>query len=513
MSACSEAGPPDDAGFPNVETISENNGLQRQTASSSGADAEVSETPDPGDIREDVVLPIGLRELVEPWTGDLDGMAERRVVRILTVYGVGKYFLDGSQERGITYDLFKMFEEELNKNLKRGHLKIHIVFLPVARDRLLPLLMAGRGDIVAATLTITPEREELVDFTNPVSKGINEILVTGPSAPEVKVLDDLAGQVITVRQSSSYRASLDMLNERFAEEGKPQIVLRDASELMEDEDLLEMVDAGMLPWVVIDNYKARLWDDVFESLVIREDLVFRTGGKIGFAVRKDSPQLVAALNDFMKTHKQGSFLGNVLINRYLKENKWAENALEQSDYQRFLDVVDLFENYGGQYGFDYLMVAAQGYQESRLDQNAKSPAGAIGIMQLLPSTAADPNVGIPDITTPDSNIHAGVKYLDFIRNRYFSDTGMDLFNRTLFSFAAYNAGPARIRGLRQKASEMGLDPDVWFDNVEVVAAREIGRETVQYVANIYKYYLAYSLSAFSQSQRAAERGEHGLENL
>jgi len=200
----------------------------------------------------------------------------------------------------------------------------------------------------------------------------------------------------------------------------------------------------------------------------------------------------------------------MLINKYLKNFNWAKNALAANDYQRFNDVVDIFSKYGDRYGVEYLMVAAQGYQESRLDQNARSGAGAIGIMQLLPSTAADSNVGIPDITTAESNIHAGIKYLDFIRSRYFSDPELDRFNQTLFAFAAYNAGPARVRKLRNMAAEQGYDPNVWFDNVEVMAARDIGSETVQYVANILKYYVAYSLTIQQQLDRQQKRKEVGI---
>ncbi len=140
------------------------------------------------------------------------------------------------------------------------------------------------------------------------------------------------------------------------------------------------------------------------------------------------------------------------------------------------------------------MLAALAYQESGLDQSVRSNAGAVGIMQVLPSTAADPNVGIPDITTMENNIHAGTKYLRFLRDRYFSDPAVDDFNQTLFSFASYNAGPARVRQLREEASRTGLDPNVWFGNVEHVAAKRVGRETVQYVSNIAKYYVAYKLS-------------------
>jgi membrane-bound lytic murein transglycosylase MltF len=447
---------------------------------------------------------------VDPWTGDLDAMIEQRVIRILTVYGLPRFFIDQGREKGINYEWFKMFEEFVNARLERKHVRIHVVFLPVARDELIPALLGGRGDIAAAGLTITPERAELINFSDPFSRTLSEVLVTGPLAPSIDTIEDLAGQKISVRASSSYRSSLDALNVRFQQQDLEMIEISDTPELLEDEDLLEMVNAGLLEWAVVDDYKARVWADVFENLTVREDVTFRTGGRLGFAMRKDSPKLAGLLNEFVKTHKQGTLKGNILINRYLKDFDWAKNALDAEDYQRFQEVVDLFSKYGTQYGIDYLMVAAQGYQESGLNQNARSGAGAIGIMQLLPSTAADSNVGIPDITNAESNIHAGVKYLDFIRNRYFSDPEIDKFNRTLFAFAAYNAGPARVRKLRDKAAKKGYDPNIWFDNVELIAAKEIGRETVEYVANILKYYVAYSLTIQNQLKRKKARDEAGI---
>ena len=147
-------------------------------------------------------------------------------------------------------------------------------------------------------------------------------------------------------------------------------------------------------------------------------------------------------------------------------------------------------------------MAAQGYQESGLDQNVKSKVGAVGAMQVMPATGKDMNVG--DITQIEPNIHAGVKYIRFVIDQYFKNEPMDRLNKGLFAFASYNAGPARVRQLRAEAQKTGLDPNVWFNNVERVAAQRIGRETVQYVSNIYKYYVAYQL-ALNETQ--ARRGE------
>lgn len=482
----------------------------RTGAAADGISAGLSEAQRLEKSLRDFEAQSGMNLMVDPWTGDLDSMREQRIIRVLTVYGLGRYFLDEGREMGMTHDFFKSFEDFVNQKLGEKSTGIHVIFIPVARDQLLPGLLHGRGDIAAAALTITPERSELVDFTDPVTKPLNEVLVTGPSAPRVDSVDDLAGRTVYVRKSSSYRSSLDALNERFVQQGLEEIDIEDAPEQLEDEDLLEMVNAGLLEWAVVDDYKAGIWADIFENLTVRNDLVFRSGGQIGFAIRKNSPQLAAMLNEFLKTNKQGTLKGNMLINQYLKNFDWAKNALEASDYQRFQDIVDIFSRYGTQYGVEYLMVAAQGYQESRLDQSARSHAGAIGIMQLLPTTAADPNVGIPDITKAEPNIHAGVKYLDFIRKRYFSDPEMDKFNQTMFAFAAYNAGPARVAKLRTKAAEQGYDPNVWFDNVEVMASRDIGSETVQYVANILKYYLAYKLTLQKQLERKQAREKAGI---
>ena len=188
-------------------------------------------------------------------------------------------------------------------------------------------------------------------------------------------------------------------------------------------------------------------------------------------------------------------MGNILFKRYLKSTKWVQNSLSDEEMQRFKEAIQFFKKYAEMYDFDWLVVAALAYQESRIDQSRRSQAGAIGVMQLLPSTATDRNVGIQNIEEIENNIHAGVKYLRFIVDRYYAKEPMDRLNKGLFAFASYNAGPAKVAKLRKEAREMGLDPNVWFRNVEIVAAKRIGRETVQYVSNIYKYYVAYRLIA------------------
>jgi membrane-bound lytic murein transglycosylase MltF len=433
--------------------------------------------------------------LDEEWTGDLDGMVERGYVRALVVYSLGQYFLDGATQRGVTYEALSTFEKFLNERLGSKTVKVGVLIIPVQRDELLPALERGLGDIVAANLTITRTRLADVDFSDPFMTGVSELVVTGPAAPNLRSLDDLSGREVYARRSSSYWRSLEKLNDDFLSRGLEPVELVAAQEFLQDEDLLEMVNAGLVPTVIVDSHKAGFWKQIFSNITVHEDLAVRSGGRIGWAFRKQSPQLEEVVNAFVAKHRKGTLMGNVVLNRYLKSTKWVRNALGDEDRARFERTVGIFENYGERYGFDPLMLAALAYQESRLDQSVRSAAGAVGIMQLLPSTAADPNVGIPDITTVENNIHAGTKYLRFLRDRYFSDPAVDELDQTLFSFAAYNAGPARVRQLREEAARTGLDPNVWFGSVEHVAARRIGRETVQYVSNIAKYYVAYRLAS------------------
>jgi len=250
----------------------------------------------------------------------------------------------------------------------------------------------------------------------------------------------------------------------------------------------------MIPTTIVDSHKAQFWAGIFKNIKVHDDITVNADGKIAWAIRKDSPKLIAIINEFVKDHKVGTLHGNILFKRYLEENKWVRESLVEEHRKRLESKIELFKKYGEKYNFDWLKLAALGYQESHLDQSKKSSTGAIGIMQVLPSTAEDKNVDIKNIDKLENNIHAGTKYLRFIKDRYFSDESISNKNQDLFSLAAYNAGPARIAKLRKEAADSGLDSNVWFANVEVIAAKRIGRETVQYVSNIYKYYIAYRLS-------------------
>lgn len=427
----------------------------------------------------------------KPWQGDLDGMIKRRQVRVLVTYSKTMYFVDKGVQRGINYDVFRQFEDQLNAQLQNKHIRVNVVFVPVARDQLLQALIEGRGDVAAANLTITTDRQQLVDFTEPLLRNVKEIVVTGPQSPSINTLDDLAGRTVFIRPSSSYYESLVSLNTRFKEQGKAEVVLQEAPENLEDEDLLEMLQAGLVETLVVDDHKARFWKQVFPQLTLHEDIAVRSGGDIAWAIRKNSPQLQKKLNVFITKHRKGTAFGNEIFRRYLQSVKYVKNAANDEELKKFRNLLKFFQQYGGQYNLDWILMAAQGYQESRLDQTVKSKVGAIGVMQVMPATGKELNVG--DIRKEEPNIHAGVKYIRFMIDQYFKDEPMTDLDKGLFAFASYNAGPARIRSLRKEAGKRGLNPNVWFNNIELLAAEKIGRETVTYVSNIYKYYIAYSL--------------------
>ena len=439
------------------------------------------------------------------WTGDLDEMIERRVIRVLTTYSKTNYFLDMGSQRGATYDVFRVFETDLNKNLAKGnklkgkHLKVHMVFIPVAREDLLTALAAGKGDIAAANLTDTPGRRKQVDFSAPVYPDASEVVVSGPGSPQVSSVDDLAGKAVFVRKTSSYYESLVALNQRFAAGKKPAVIIKEAPEALEDEDLLEMVNAGLMPLIVVDKHMADFWKQVFPSITVH-DVAVRTGGNIAWAIRKNSPQLKAALDDFLARNAKGSTTGNVILAKYLKNAGYVKNAAAESERKKFRALVQYFHKYGDQYDVDWLLMAAQGYQESQLNQAVRSKVGAIGVMQVMPATGKDLDVG--NIAEIEPNIHAGIKYMRWMIDHYYGDEPMTQLDKALFAFASYNAGAGRVAQLRKEAVKRGLNPNVWFHNVEYVAADKIGAETVTYVSNIYKYYIAYKLLMEVQAEKA-----------
>ncbi len=431
-----------------------------------------------------------LQDALAPWTGDFDGVKERGFLRIAIPYNPLFMAFDGDKRIGLAVEVERELEAFL---LKQHKARIAVVLMPKARDAIIPAVVSGRADVAVANLTITAERAKEIDFTNPTRKNVSELVVTGPSAPSVTTLDDLVETGLSLRKSSSYYVHLQELNDRRRAEGEEPIPVTEMDETLEDYDLIEMVQSGILSATIVDQHKAEFWARVYDGITVHQDLAIHTGGEIAWALRKDTPDLMAVMNAFVATVRQGTLLGNVIANRYFGRTDWVERIDSSEALKRAQALILFFKTFASEYNLDPRLLISQGYQESRLDQSKRSKRGAIGVMQVLPSTAKDKSVGIPDITDAENNIHAGVRYLRFLRDRYFSDEAIAPLDQVMFGLAAYNAGPANIAKARKRAETMGLDPNVWFGNVEIAAGKSISREPVIYVRNIYKYSVAYAL--------------------
>jgi membrane-bound lytic murein transglycosylase MltF len=436
----------------------------------------------------------------KPWRGDLDGITKRGFLRILTVHNPLFFGFDGVKQEGIVAELAKLYQKHLTEEI--GHVRSPtVVVIPVERGELLPALIAGRGDIVMANLTITPERQKLVDFGPPFYPNIDELVITGPAAESVTSFDDLVTTGLYIRRSSSYFEHLQTLNSERQANGKKPIPVTAADEILEDYDLLDMLNAGVIKAIVVDSHKADFWEKVYDKIEVHRDLSLHSGNQIAWAIRKDSPRLMASITAFDSKVKKGTLLGNIVLKRYLGSTHWLHNPTASEDRKRYEEAVEVIRQYAGQYEFDWLLIAAQAYQESRFDQNKRSSAGALGIMQVLPTTASSKAVGIPDISVLENNVHAGVKYLHWLRKTYYSDEAISPLDRILFSFGAYNAGPGNMKRARSRAKKLGLDPNRWFSNVEIGMYRAVSGQPASYVRNIYKYYVTYQGLEKSREER------------
>jgi membrane-bound lytic murein transglycosylase MltF len=444
-----------------------------------------------------------------PYTGDFDDLKKRGVVRVLVAADLGFYYIEGGRPKGIIAELLYHFEKELKKTSPYLNLQV----IPIHRDDLLPSIENGYGDLAVANLTITDKRKQRVDFSSPVKKDINELIVTQQSVAELTTIEQLSGQEIWVRASSSYFESLQAINQQLDATDKPPIIIHFIEETLQDYELMEMINLGHIKATVLDSHKADLWVNTLENLKVHLALPLRENGEIAWAMRKNSPKLKKVTDKYLHSSRSGTLLGNVIYSKYIDDTRWLARLLDPKKVKKLESLYSIFELYSAQYEFDPLMMSAQGFQESGLDQRKVSHKGAVGVMQVLLSTAKDPNVNIPNIKKVDNNIHAGVKYMRFIQDRYFTNEAIDEDDQVYFTLAAYNAGPANIRKMRRLAEKHGYDPNIWFKNVEIITRRNIGREPVTYVANINRYYVVYKQLSALEQLRAERNGDVIPSNL
>jgi membrane-bound lytic murein transglycosylase MltF len=336
-------------------------------------------------------------------------------------------------------------------------LKINVTYLPVRLEQLEQSLLQGVGDVIAYGVIVTPEREKEVLFTTPVDSHVKQVLVTGPKSPAITSLEDLAGKEVYVNPLSTYYQSLQLLSQSVQKSGEPPILLKSADPDLTDEDLLEMVNASLLPATVTINIRGEFWAKILPHLTLHPNIVLKEEGQLAWATRKDSPHLRQLLNEFVKGREVGTVFGNIMLKRYLENTHWVKDATSAEGLEKFQAYVRYFQKYGAEYGFDPLMLVAQGYEESGLDQSLRNPSGAVGIMQVIPQYAAAPPISIPNVEIAEGNIHAGAKMMRNIADTYFNDPTLDQLNKILMTFASYNAGPDRVAGLRKRAASEGWE--------------------------------------------------------
>jgi len=437
----------------------------------------------------DVKLPVNFERHI----GDLDDMVKRRTIRALVVINPIGFFYEGGLPRGVMYEALNAFQTFVNQKLKTGAFKIEVTFLPVSVDQLEAALLEGTGDLIAYEVVITPERARRVTFSKPIKADITEIIVTGRQ-DAISSFEALGGKKVYVNPLTVYDERLQKVNDSLRASGKRPILIESADRILTNDDLVQMVNAGMIPATVTTRMRADLWAQVLPNVMPHPRLVLASGAQAAWVMRKNNPQLRQLVDEFVEGHTAGTSFGNTLLRRYLQDTHWITASTSKSELDKFKALLALFKKYGAQYDLAHLLLAAQGYQESQLNQAARGPGGAVGIMQVMPRDAAASPIDIPDVYNENGNIHAAAKMLRHIADTYFNDPRLDALNRSLFVLASYNAGPNRIAGLRRQAETQGLDPNVWFDNVELIVGKEIGQVTVTYVRNIYKYYVAYKLA-------------------
>ena len=434
-----------------------------------------------------------LSRLNQTATDDLAEMLKRRTIRVLTTYAPSTYFIHEGRSYGFEFSLLKDFENYINRDLSKDQMPTVLEFIPIPENLLLPCLQSGLGDIVAAGMRHAGSSKQLFDFTESYLQGVSEVLVTHRRAPVVNSLADLSGRTIHVQNDWMESKTLRRIDARLLVKGQRRLRKITTNGYLASEDILELINQGVIDLSIVESHIARLWSAAHPDIVILEFPEISAHTPISWVVRKNNPEFKAYLDRFLQSHGHGSLFGNIYYRRYFEATRWISNPLRPTDHGKFSRYVPLFRKYGSRYGFDWMLLAALAYQESQMENQRQSRSGAVGLMQVMPATASDANINIDNIRDPEQNVHAGTKYLALLRDVYFPAREFSPEERIHFILAAYNAGPSKISRCRRLAGRLGYDTGKWFGHTELAARRLIGNETVRYVSNVIKYFMAYSL--------------------
>ncbi|MCB1800654.1 MAG: transporter substrate-binding domain-containing protein [Gammaproteobacteria bacterium] len=422
--------------------------------------------------------------------GDWKEIVKRRVLRVVMPNNAASYFLHRGELQGFEYELAKAFADANKLRLE--------VLVPETHEQLLDWLIEGRADIAAGFLdpeSVTGVRAAAVAFSRPYHYAARHLVVAAGDQREG--LAALNGSKVTVRRSSPYWNDLQRLQGDGA-----RFELVAAAEDTETEELIAQVAQGEIDATVADGHLLDI--ELARGLNVKSGFVLSDERPHAAAVRAGNPVLLENLNSFVKKQYRG-LVYNILYKKYFTNSSNVRDlaAGRVGGGGNGLSPYDtLTRKYAEKYGFDWRLITAQMYQESRFDPNAKSFAGARGLMQVMPRTAKF--MGFEQIEEPEDSIHAGVKYLDWVRNRF--EDSLPFNERLWFTLAAYNAGHGHVDDARRLARQQGLDGDSWFGNTEKAMlllsknkyAKKArygyvrGIEPVSYVRDIRTRYRAYA---------------------
>lgn len=423
------------------------------------------------------------------YTDDLEQIKKRKTLRVITRNNAASYFLWRGELLGFEYELAKKFAAQHG-------LRIEMIAAP-GHDAQIPMLLEGKGDIIASFMTITDSRKtQNIHFSRPYHRTF-EVIISRSSEKIINSLEDIRGRTFYVRKSSSYWNTLNELQQ----EGY-NFKINTVDESMETEEIIEHVASGKFDLTIADSHILDIeltWrDDIKAAFTLDNER------EHAWAMRKQNPQLHQAVNSFLKKQYRSLFY-NITYDKYFRDahaiKEYRDERIDLNKNGELSPYDKLVKKYAKKYQFDWRLITAQMYQESRFKPEAKSWAGAKGLMQVMPRTASE--MGIKNLQDPESGIKAGVMYLDWVRDRF--EDELSVKDRMWFILAAYNAGHGHVRDARRLARQQGLNPNKWFDNVEkamlLLSRREYARkarhgyvrgsEPVNYVRNIRKRYYAY----------------------
>lgn len=390
-------------------------------------------------------------DFVIPEPSALEKILTRGVLKVSTFYNTTDYYVYRGITRGFHYDLAKDFAGFLG-------VKLRIVEINNDIDTAIARLQQGKYDLLAVSLTQMPERKDKLRFTHPFFQ-TDEVLVQNKSSKPIQNMTELDGKEVFIPKSAvSYKKVLQQIQDSL----NIRIYITESNDFSH-EDLLHQVETGEINYTVIDENLAQAssasMKNLDYSLKLKNDI------SVSWATKPEAALLTNEINDWLKKIRKSGKL-NYLYKRYFSShqsvphNTTKYSLLKQGEISVF---DDLLKKESKKLNWDWYLLAALVFNESKFDPQAESEVGAYGLMQIIPETADQYKV--TDYFQPDSNVYVGVQYLSYLE-KYFSAMPIDSTERIKFVLASYNAGAGHILDAMRLAEKYGKDPHKWEDNVD-----------------------------------------------